>query len=634
MLKGRLWKGILAAVLVLSMLPMVALADTANATTLTSVTYEGGKVTVKGTIKSAPAEGEGAYVAAADLTILAVCSGEDAAALDPAIGAAQLQDRVVYINQFNCQEEVDKADGGVIKETGEFEFSFIPRQNATGGRFITVYAGGTDVATPAMKACATAIYSNPGPKISADTWYEGSDLVLKLTKDGTVKFPYVAEIYENLGVDAITFTTNAGEITLADTEVEEAWFDVDAATITIPAAKLPGVTSITNITFDDGGYFDASTFAGPINKVSKEVPAIEAAVTLAADNATGAVEVAVTGTFANEWAELAVAELAANETYTIAKTGTADAVKLSITPKAADLKTVFTNGTATYAFEVSKVGAFAAAKSVSVAVTTAARAKLDAASVAVEYSAEKFYKEAEIPADTSAEDKKQGWGYAYAKATDADVELSCADFGTDGELPRLDAEAKEYTVTAKVADAVYGDVTKDVKLTVAKIGELGTMVTFKLNVENTIADSANVKVNGVDAVKNTDGAITFTALITGTEEATAVVTRAGYLKRTIKFSLNAAKDAIIVNTPADYVAKATADGLVMTVKMVAGDIDNSLDVGTGDFLALRAAYFAEKGVDENYSAAADFDASGDVGTTDFLALRRNYFEEEWEYPAE
>ncbi len=581
MLKGRLWKGILAAVLVLSMLPMVALADeTANATTLDSVTYDGTKVTVKGTIKSAPAEGEGAYVAEADLTILAICSGPEPAVLDPTIGAEELQNRVVYIDQFNCQEEVAKGENGVIKKTGEFEISFMPREGATGGRFVTVFVGGTDVADPKSKVSEIAFVKNPGPKISADTWYKGSDLVLKLTKDGTNKFTNVTVLDENL--KAITFTTKTDPITTITIAKEDVVVNGEAATITIPAAKLSDVTSITKITFDDGGYFDPFSFDGLITKESKPVPEIvETAVTLANANTTGTVEVTVTGEFANEWADhAAVAELAANETYTIVKTGTADAVKLSITPN--DLKTVFENknGIAKYEFTV-PAGDFADAKKVSVTVTTAARAKLDAANIVVEYSDTEFYEGA--PANTPEKDMKQGWGYAYPKAIDADgnyvggILWSCEEgFGLKGELTRDAAVEKTYKVTATIGDNAYGDVTKDKELKVGKIGELGVDVTFTTNFAyDTAAKRAIVTIGDTTMVAPTDGTQVFKVSAIAPGDYTVTIARPGYITKTIEVTVDADGGAVVLK---DEMPKMTAGELAGPTGELDGVI-NLVDLG-------------------------------------------------------
>ncbi len=598
-MKGKVWKGILAAVLAFSMLPAVVLAEGQSTNTITLDAQEplkdngDGSLTIKGTI-STPG---------ADVTILVMRHSD---ALDTVgtlpVGEGQpyasetafLQGQTVYINQI-------ESDAG----TGAFEETFTERSGIS-GKCVSAWVGGTDVLAP---QAATLNLAAAAPQLVKDSWFAGEPLVLKLTSDGTANFG-----------DLTAWEADIKEVKVNGTAIDEADYEFTNLDNTGEGAQTIRVTTseetITSfeITANDT-YTDTSlTLASALTPTLKTLPTVTPVSTTA--DAEGAVTFNVTGDYAEEWIGDAVENSPSG--YTITEAG-AGKIAIRQNPVA------FVNGKATFDLEITNSN-YSGACAIDVEIKTPARAIFDAAfsTVTFDYDATNPY---DGHGDATGDDLKNGWGKAFAKiggewannaSTNQGIELF-VDFGegaelingtTMKELPRSDSEAKAYTLTVKLADTLTtgGYIVETKTLTVAKIGDMKKEVSLAHTfTNNTAAETASFELYAEEACTTLVETLTLNAAKTHFEGQAAVgtytlqITRLGYV--TLKVACTVAEDGTVTCTvPA----------------MVFGDIvENDGIVNSWDYDELLTHYTTD-------DDACDYDANGVVNSWDYDELLANY----------
>lgn len=180
MLKRRVWKGILAAVLAFSMLPTVALAtSTTNTVSDLAIAQDGGTFKVTGKITKG-----------ASATIIV---------LKDTMEQTQITATNEYLNAHAIYIDQAAADNAAVfsaipddEVNNAFTFQFIPREGITGA-VITAFVGGTNVSTPESVSVS---FKEIAPTLTIEdaNLVAGADGVVTVTVSGTNKDAWLTEL--------------------------------------------------------------------------------------------------------------------------------------------------------------------------------------------------------------------------------------------------------------------------------------------------------------------------------------------------------------------------------------------------------------------------------------------------------
>lgn len=557
----------LAFAMIACLVPTIALANTIELLADPSYDASTGIITVTGKITTP----------GADVTILALGATTGTATLSELISGktdTQIADSISYIDQVT-------SDGADATVPGKFEFKFKRRTGSASGAFLNISVGGEEVAAPVTKSIEAAP-NGAELSIVGNIAYYGDPIELAFT-DSEEWRTAIASIANgrvpSIKIDNIEIYSQA---------------TIEAGKITLPAITDMTKTSIT-VTVTAEGFQDSvatvalsTKTAGTIKPQSASVIAVDEPIKF---NLTGSTS------WISKINTVKINDFAIND-YEIVGSVLSIPVSNFVLSIAETYVTFTVTVEAPYYDSVSS----------SVKVMAPTTAVVLPEGIAATYPPDDLaFGDATILVPTIAE--KYGTTVLWTLDTGAGAQEVFEGQAVVVPRPAEGSDDIEVTLEVTVNKGDYSPAGKIYKITIEAKGVAGINVDITLDSTKITAAALELATVTVDGVAATRNGHTFTTSPISAGTHTAVISRPGFVTKTIIFETS---------------AEAVVDASVITsVVMIAGDVNNDGVIDLYDFLMLNSC-FNKSSTDEGFNEACNFDGNEVIDLMDFLMLNNNF----------